>query len=183
MMSRRSYGSPRVHAELVLGQDLRCSRKRVARLMRRGRIAGIHRRKKEDAPDGILDAAPAQDLVQRSFNPTSRIVSGSWTSSATRRSRTERRCKTFSTGPSQRPGEAGGSPIRETPGRTEAAPTTTERASTARWFVSGKQGRKVYVRNQRLNAPQESHRLESGGSGPGSSAHLRSECAGNSSVG
>jgi hypothetical protein len=27
------------------------------------------------------------------------------------------------------------------------------------------------VRNQRLNAPQESHRLEPGGSGPGSSAH------------
>ena len=25
-MSRRSYGSPRVHAELKLGQDVRCSR-------------------------------------------------------------------------------------------------------------------------------------------------------------
>ena len=33
-MSRRSYGSPRVHAELVLGEGVRCSRKRVERLMR-----------------------------------------------------------------------------------------------------------------------------------------------------
>jgi putative transposase len=33
VMSRRSYGSPRVHAELVLGLGKRCSRKRVARLM------------------------------------------------------------------------------------------------------------------------------------------------------
>lgn len=55
--------------------------------------------------------------------------------------------------------------------RTEAAPTTTGRISTARWSGSGKQDGKVYVRNQRLNASQESHRLKSGGSGPGSSAH------------
>ena len=34
-MSRRSYGSPRVHAELVLGEGERCSRKRVERLMAR----------------------------------------------------------------------------------------------------------------------------------------------------
>ena len=44
-MSRRSYGSPRVHAELVLGQGERCSRKRVARLMAQAGIVGIHRRK------------------------------------------------------------------------------------------------------------------------------------------
>jgi putative transposase len=44
-MSRRSYGSPRVHAELVLGQGQRCSRKRVARLMAQAGIVGIHRRK------------------------------------------------------------------------------------------------------------------------------------------
>jgi putative transposase len=41
-MSRRSYASPRVHAELKLGQDMRCLRKRVERLMRQARIAGIH---------------------------------------------------------------------------------------------------------------------------------------------
>ena len=37
----------------------------------------------------------------------------------------------------------------------QAAPTTTERASTVRWSGSGKQDGKVYERNQRLNAPQE----------------------------
>ncbi len=31
--SRKTYGIPRMHAELTLGQGLRCSRKRVARLM------------------------------------------------------------------------------------------------------------------------------------------------------
>jgi hypothetical protein len=36
----------------------------------------------------------------------------------------------------------------------QAAPTTTGRASTARWSGPGKQDGKVYVRNQRLNAPQ-----------------------------
>jgi putative transposase len=42
-LSRRSYGSPRVHAELRLGDTrLRCSRKRVERLMRQAGIAGIH---------------------------------------------------------------------------------------------------------------------------------------------
>jgi hypothetical protein len=37
----------------------------------------------------------------------------------------------------------------------QAAPTTTGRASTVRWSGSGKRAGKVYVRNQRLNAPQE----------------------------
>jgi hypothetical protein len=37
----------------------------------------------------------------------------------------------------------------------QAAPTTTERASTVRWSGSGKRDGKVYVRNQRPNASQE----------------------------
>src|SRR5204863_2324298 len=44
-MSRRSYGSPRVHAELRLGAGIRCSRKRVERLMRQIGLEGIHRRR------------------------------------------------------------------------------------------------------------------------------------------
>lgn len=53
----------------------------------------------------------------------------------------------------------------------EAALTTTGRARTARWPGSGKHDGEAYVRNQRLNAPQESHQLEPGGSGLDSSAH------------
>lgn len=51
--------------------------------------------------------------------------------------------------------EAGGSLILGTWVRVEAAPTTTGRAGTARRSGSGKRDGKVYVRNQRLKAPQE----------------------------
>ena len=68
-MSRRSYGSPRVHDELVLGEGLRCSRKRVERLMRQAGIAGIHRRRgRGGCTRRNLDAAPSDDLVQRQFS-------------------------------------------------------------------------------------------------------------------
>jgi putative transposase len=69
-MSRRSYGSPRVHAELVLGQGQRCSRKRVARLMAQAGIVGIHRHKGRGCTKRDPSASPAEDLVQRNFNPT-----------------------------------------------------------------------------------------------------------------
>lgn len=45
-MSRRSYGLPRVHAELRLGLGTHSSRKRVERLMRQARVAGIYRRRR-----------------------------------------------------------------------------------------------------------------------------------------
>ena len=56
-------------------------------------------------------------------------------------------------------------------GERQAALTTPGRASTVRWSGSGKQDGKAYVRNQRLNAPQETHQLEPDGSGLGSSVH------------
>jgi putative transposase len=40
--SRGIYGSPRVHAELRLGLDVRCGRKRVERLMRHAGLQGIY---------------------------------------------------------------------------------------------------------------------------------------------
>jgi putative transposase len=68
-MSRRSYGSPRVHAELRLGLDTRCSRKRVERLMREAGISGIHRRKGRGCTRRDPSAEAADDLVNRAFDP------------------------------------------------------------------------------------------------------------------
>ena len=63
-MSRGSYGAPRVHAELRLGQGVRCGPKRVARLMRIAGLHGIFRRRGKYARP-----APAvhDDLVRRRF--------------------------------------------------------------------------------------------------------------------
>jgi putative transposase len=66
-MSRRSYGSPRVHDELRLGTGLRCSRKRVERLMRQAGRAGIYRRKGRGCTRRDPDATPSADLVKRHF--------------------------------------------------------------------------------------------------------------------
>jgi putative transposase len=66
-MSRRSYGSPRVHDELVLGEGVRCSRKRVERLMRQAGIVGIHRRRRRGCTVRDPDATPSEDLVNRRF--------------------------------------------------------------------------------------------------------------------
>ena len=67
--SRGTYGAPRVHAEMTLGQGLRCGRKRVARLMRAAGLAGVHRRRHR----GITHRDPRRplfpDRVQRNFTP------------------------------------------------------------------------------------------------------------------
>lgn len=65
-MSRRSYGSPRVHDELVLGEGRRISRKRVERLMRINGIVGIHKRRR-GCTRRDPDATPSDDLVNRHF--------------------------------------------------------------------------------------------------------------------
>jgi putative transposase len=65
--SRGSYGSPRVHAELRLGQGLRCGRKRVERLMRSAGLAGIYRRRRNGCTVRDRAATPHPDLVNRQF--------------------------------------------------------------------------------------------------------------------
>jgi putative transposase len=65
--SRRTYGAPRVHAELRR-LDQRCSRKRVARLMRTSGLVGVHARRRRRR--GRPDVAPAPDLVNRDFTPS-----------------------------------------------------------------------------------------------------------------
>jgi len=63
--SRTSYGARRVHAELRLGLQIRCGKKRVARLMRRAGIAGISHRRKRGKNRPL--PAPHEDLVKRQF--------------------------------------------------------------------------------------------------------------------
>jgi putative transposase len=65
--SRGTYGYPRVHAELrALG--VRCSRKRVARLMRKDGLRGcMRRRRRKHTTRRDPLAIPAPDLVERNF--------------------------------------------------------------------------------------------------------------------
>jgi putative transposase len=67
--SRGVYGAPRIHAELQ-ARGRRHGRKRVARLMRQGGLAGCHRRRRRPRTT-VADpaAAPAPNLVQRAFSP------------------------------------------------------------------------------------------------------------------
>jgi len=64
--SRRTYGAPRIHAELRAA-GVRCARKRVARLMRAAGLVGCHRRRRTRTT--IVDPArvPAPNLVARNF--------------------------------------------------------------------------------------------------------------------
>jgi putative transposase len=64
--SRGASGVPRVHAELV-ATGTRCGRTRVARLMRRAGLVGCHRRRPFHTTQRDPLAAPAADLVQRTF--------------------------------------------------------------------------------------------------------------------
>ncbi len=67
--SRGTYGYPRVHAELrALG--VRCSRKRVARLMRKADLQGCIRGRKKRTTRREVNAVPAPDLVGRHFSAT-----------------------------------------------------------------------------------------------------------------
>ena len=68
--SQGTYGAPRMHAELGARGTV-VSRKRVARLMRRGGLQGVTRRRGTFTTVRDRDARPAPDLVSRNF-----VVSG-----------------------------------------------------------------------------------------------------------
>ena len=64
--SRATYGAPRVHAELrAIG--IRCSRKRVARLMRRAKLRGCLRGRRMRTTHRVALQRAAPDLVGRNF--------------------------------------------------------------------------------------------------------------------
>jgi transposase InsO family protein len=67
-LSRGTYGSPRVHAELRLGMGIRCGRKRVERLIRAACLAGVSRRKARGCTRRNPTAVPSDDLVERNFS-------------------------------------------------------------------------------------------------------------------
>lgn len=64
--SRRTYGAPRIHAELR-EEGVRVSRKRVARLMKEAGLVGVSRRKRPVTTRRDRSARPAPDLVDRQF--------------------------------------------------------------------------------------------------------------------
>jgi putative transposase len=67
--SRETYGSPRVHAELR-SIGTRCSRKRVARLMREAGLEGCIRGLRKRTTRRSARAVPAEDLLRRNFAAT-----------------------------------------------------------------------------------------------------------------
>jgi putative transposase len=64
---RGVYGSPRIHAELVLADGERLGRKRVERLMRAAGISGLVRRRRGRTTIRVPGVWVCEDLVDRAF--------------------------------------------------------------------------------------------------------------------
>ena len=68
--SGETYGSPRVHAELLLADGVQVGRKRVERLMRTAGLSGQLNRRRGRTTISVPGVRTAPDLVERDFNPT-----------------------------------------------------------------------------------------------------------------
>ncbi|HZB70237.1 MAG TPA: IS3 family transposase [Sphingomicrobium sp.] len=66
-LNRKVYGSPRIHAELRLGDGIRVGRKRVERLMRQAGISGMVARKRGSTTIRVPGVRVCEDLVDRAF--------------------------------------------------------------------------------------------------------------------
>jgi putative transposase len=64
---REVYGSPRIHAELVMADGERLGRKRVERLMRQAGLSGLVARKRGKTTIRVPGVRVCEDLVDRAF--------------------------------------------------------------------------------------------------------------------